>query len=1150
MDSRLVGGRYEITEKIGEGGTACIFLAVDRSTDKPVALKIPGEDNRKLYESLEREYLFASTHCHPSLLKPYDIIFDLKKPIIITPFLNGLTIDKFICFLKNKSETAIYYSTIKKLFATILEAARFIHFSGYCYNDFKPSNIIAYGYEDDVAAPEIALIDFNLITAAGDMPGRRGTLHYLAPEVILGHKSTTASDIYSIGVLFYQLLNGTLPFESENESALIENIAETGLVDLNNVPECFRDGLDSMLSRDPHKRPSNMARAAEVLKIDDLFYFLEKSRTEYYLTAGPAPLADDLKKEFDSFRKFSCGKLFVINGYSYSGRSLNFMEAECRIGGIDCLRIYDTDNDNEIDDVLENIISADKTCRSEKILLIEDLESFGNENLRKLSAIVKSRHDVRIAAAAGRWFRPPVKHEIFDPIKYWHRMRITEISFKTFLKRDQADFDLYPLCESTGGDPEQIFFYLKHMGRQKGLEFLKTESGGRKFLTEVKIPENEYLYSRMVDILNDEQRELISMLSAWGNTIPLLMFVNFEKDRYEIVENLTGSGILIRHKDSVSFLSGGLREYIYSRIADSKKREYHKFWALNAGELISNNNERLELTAHHWSLSGDIEQAYNFNVAAAKEFFKYGDYSRAGKFAKMLIESEADNAAGRISALKINGDINRAMGYFKTARKMYVEILIKERGLKTAAEINKELGKLYLLSGNYKKSLYYLKKSLDYFIKLNDDKNLYECNSMMALALWGRKDYLKSLKHFLKTAGNESLSCKNSGSKQLPDLKNDMYNIMSEAQEISKSRKNSLLTVRSHMGLGRHYIKNGDFDKAVGQFKKALEISEKSGNNYDIIESLIDLGSCHFISGDLFMAIECFQNARQAAESSSNIYLKTAAELELTDVSLAMGNYSLALNVLTAIEKDIIYNEDKLLRLKIDLRKARLCLALGDSKTSLLLAERISRSAGIMEKHMLALRAEIVAAESRPEISGKDNIENLKAIFSKAKKQNLTDLVAELQLSLGKYYKDRDNRYNALYYFDDLCEAAAAPKRIKLEAEIHRTEIITEQDDYKTATGKLIETESVAAASGFFPIALQAAELLGALHNGRGRIDLYEECNRRANGYRERLLSALPKGCPAERRRRKLTLASFPGIADTRIVEKTSRKESSTLNVG
>ncbi|UCE67553.1 MAG: hypothetical protein JSU85_05950, partial [Candidatus Zixiibacteriota bacterium] len=154
------------------------------------------------------------------------------------------------------------------------------------------------------------------------------------------------------------------------------------------------------------------------------------------------------------------------------------------------------------------------------------------------------------------------------------------------------------------------------------------------------------------------------------------------------------------------------------------------------------------------------------------------------------------------------------------------------------------------------------------------------------------------------------------------------------------------------------------------------------------------------------------------------------------------------------------------------------------------------------------------------------------------------------QLSLGKYYKDRDNRYNALYYFDDLCEAAAAPKRIKLEAEIHRIEILSGQYNYEALTGKLIETESVAAASGYFPIALQAAELSGALHNGRGRIDLYEECRYRADGYRDRLLSALPKEFPAERHRRKLTLTSFPGIADTKIVEKTPRKESSTLNVG
>ncbi|UCC80068.1 MAG: protein kinase [Candidatus Zixiibacteriota bacterium] len=1146
MVSRLVGGRYEITGKIGEGGTARIFLAVDKSSDRRFALKIPGEDNRKINESLKKEYFFAFTHTHPSLLKPHDIIYDEDRPVIITPYLEGPTIDKYMLSLKNHSESAAYFSITRKIFATILEAAQFIHFSGYCYNDFKPSNIIAHG-DNDKSVPEIALMDFNLVTAASDKPRRKGTLHYLAPEVIRGHGTTRSSDIYSMGVLFYQLLAGVLPFESENESELIENIAETGRVDMNNVPACFREGLESMLNRDPDRRPSDARQAAKVLGVDGHFDTLEKSRMEYYLASGPAPFAEELKRKFDSFRKFDPGKLFIINGYSYSGGSLDFQEAQYRIEKMDCFRIHETDDDERIEKVLENSLSAAKTDRREKILLIDNLESFANENLRKLAKIIENPHNIHIAAAAGRWFRSGIKHEIFDPIKYWRRMRMTEESLKAFLKRDYRGIDLRPLSESTGGDPEQIFYLLKHTGGQKGLDYLMAESGDGEFRTEVAIPENEYFYSRLLGTLNDKQGELISMLSAWGNTIPLLMFVKFERDKHELVEDLAAIGILIRHRDSVSFLSGGLRKYVYNLIPDSEQQRYHRFWALNAEELISDNNERLELTAYHWALSGDIQQSYRFNAAAAKEFYKCGNYIKAEKFAKTLINCGINDPADGLSALEINGDINRAMGYSKTARKMYIDILLNERDIKTRCEIYKKLGELYLLSGNYKKSLHYIKRTRDYPAGAKDDIGFSECNEIMALAWWHKKDYLLSLEHLLKTAGKYPAAYESGRRERRRDSENDAYDIMTEALEISKKLVNHRMTIRSHNELGQYHAKNGDFDDAVGQFKKALEISEKTGRKNEIIESLLNLGSCHLISGDLFMAIECFQDARQIAETSCNIRLKTVAELKLTDVSVEMGNFSLALSMLKAIENDRIYNEDKLLRLMTDLRKARIRLALGDGKASLTMADRISRSAAIMEKHELKLQAEIVAAESRSEALGTDNIENLKVIFSKAKKNDLTDLVAELQLSLGKYYKDHNNRYNALHYFEDICEAKWTPRSIRLRAEIIRTEILAEQGNYQKAAESLIETESVAAASGYIPIALQACESESALQKNCGRIDLYEECNLRADGYREKLLSALPEGYAADRYRKRLILSRAENSTEAQTGEEPRIKKEFSM---
>jgi hypothetical protein len=150
---------------------------------------------------------------------------------------------------------------------------------------------------------------------------------------------------------------------------------------------------------------------------------------------------------------------------------------------------------------------------------------------------------------------------------------------------------------------------------------------------------------------------------------------------------------------------------------------------------------------------------------------------------------------------------------------------------------------------------------------------------------------------------------------------------------------------------------------------------------------------------------------------------------------------------------------------------------------------------------------------------------------------------------LGRYYLYHDNFYNALHYFEDIREAKGSPRRTKLEAAICIAEILAIQNRYEMAIENLIESESIAAASGFIPLAHQAANLSGALHKSRGRIDLFEDCNFRAKNYLDKLLSALPKGYSSEKYRRKLILTKFTGSVDDKARAKDLNKEPSTAEI-
>jgi tetratricopeptide (TPR) repeat protein len=572
------------------------------------------------------------------------------------------------------------------------------------------------------------------------------------------------------------------------------------------------------------------------------------------------------------------------------------------------------------------------------------------------------------------------------------------------------------------------------------------------------------------------------------------------------------------------------------------RKDYHKFWAIAAEEFIGDNEERLELTAFHWGLSGDTERGYKYNETAAGEFYKNGDLIKARKFAETLLNYKSRDNSQRMFALKISGDIYGHMGYFKSARRMYLRVLSNNGDPKTRAEIKKDLAGIYIASGEYGKSLYYINRSLEYFKNSGDGNSLSECEAVMAEAFLGIKDYSTTLERMISAARNlngfnlnKDLLRKYDSGDAADELRN-----LNSIRKLAQHIKNHGITIKAYTGLGQYYINSGNNDEAVDQFNNALEISEKYKRKKDIIYSLISLGSCHYFRGDLFMAIECFQNARQLAESSGNFYLKTLAELRLTDVSLAMGNYALARDVLQLIENHDIYNEDKYLRLLVDLRSAGLFMALGEREKSLNLAGRISRSAAIRNRHRLAVQADLMICQSQQEQNGNDYFDRLKEIRLRADKFGFPDLASEAMLLMGEHHLNIGKHQNALPYFEDIRISRGIPKHLILKSSIYLAGIAAEQNRHTEAIESMIETESCAAASGFIPVAMQAAETLGELYYSRGRADLSEDCRGRANSYLEKILSALPEGYSAEKIRRqlKLTAGASPHFAKETVTPK------------
>lgn len=213
---KLVDSRYIPTKLIGSGGMADIYAANDTYCHKAVALKIIKDqfvDNDIEYERFKNEARFVSMFSHSHIIKIYNIGFYFEKMFISYELMNGKTLKDVLDERGRLSpEEAVEYML------QILSATKHIHERGVIHNDLKPDNL------EKMADDNIKLIDFGIASHIGeDFSGKTvASISYAAPEVLSNKLYTVQSDIYSLGVILFELLTGKTPYRKENSQEEIK----------------------------------------------------------------------------------------------------------------------------------------------------------------------------------------------------------------------------------------------------------------------------------------------------------------------------------------------------------------------------------------------------------------------------------------------------------------------------------------------------------------------------------------------------------------------------------------------------------------------------------------------------------------------------------------------------------------------------------------------------------------------------------------------------------------------------------------------------------------------------------------------------------------------------------------------------------------
>lgn len=217
MIGKVLGTRYEILEKIGTGGMGDVYKAHDRRLDRIVAIKIlkaQYNEESGFIKKFKRESLAAASISHPSIVSIYDVgteeLQGLKVHYIVMEYIEGKTLKEVI-----QEERRIPEKRSLNYAIQILEALKVAHSKGIVHRDIKSPNIMIT-HDDRVKVTDFGIAriaDNTTVTATNAI---MGSVHYFSPEQARGSKVDNRSDIYSLGIVLYEMLTGTLPFDAEN----------------------------------------------------------------------------------------------------------------------------------------------------------------------------------------------------------------------------------------------------------------------------------------------------------------------------------------------------------------------------------------------------------------------------------------------------------------------------------------------------------------------------------------------------------------------------------------------------------------------------------------------------------------------------------------------------------------------------------------------------------------------------------------------------------------------------------------------------------------------------------------------------------------------------------------------------------------------